>query len=243
MTRWILAAGAVVVAVGMDGRAEYPTLKARPKPLAGIPNYPYEPVNPPAKPTVTGTGQSRLTLGGDGELLSPATVLGGPVTTTRETQTCRTVSMLRRTERTETRERVTTTGATGFPAAVPAELATFTLKDRALTADHCRVSGVSVALSPDGHYAIRYRAELLPDRAAGVGPRRQLFLLTVRGYATDPLGETLTAATKAAVMQIAVEPVWVNKGEPYSGFVEGTSEAVRRNYKWIDRVDVDFTYR
>ena len=106
------------------------------------------------------------------------------------------------------------------------------------------MSGVSLAVSPDGHYAVRYRAELLTDRgAATVGPRRQLFLITVRGYATDPLGETFTAATKAAVMQIAVDPVWVNRGEPYSGFVEGTSEAVRRNYKWIDRVDVDFTYR
>jgi len=243
MRNWILAAAGAALAVA-GGRAEYPTLKARPKPLPGIPNYPYQPANPPARATVTGTGQSRLTLGSDDGLTAPLPV-GGPssTTTTRDTTTCRTASLFRRVERTDTRERVTTTGAAVIARPVPSELATFTLREQALTVDHCRVSGVSVALSPDGGYVIRYRAELHADRAAGLGPRRQLFILTVRGYATDPLGETLTTGTKAAVLQIPVEPVWVNRGEPYSGFVEGTSEAVRRNYKWIDRVDVDFTYR
>lgn len=240
MTRWILVVGAIA-AVGLNGRAEYPTLKARPKPLVGIPNYPYEPANPPPRATVTGTGQSRLTLGGDTDPVPPSLV-GGPVTTTRETQTCRTVTIGRRTERTETRERVTTTGVAGAAAPVPSEIATFTLRDQALISDDCRVSGVSVSMAPDGRYTVRYRAEVLADRGA-VGTRRRLVILTVRGLATDPLGEARTAATKAAVVQLALEPAWVNKGEPYSGFVEGTSEAVRRNYKWIDRVDVDLTSR
>lgn len=241
----LLAAVALLVALAPTGRAEYPTLKARPTPLAGVPNYPYQPANPPPRPTVTGTGQSRITLGEPGAVHTPGIsgASGTGVSTTRETQTCRTVSTLFRTVRTETRERTTTTGTDRLPDSVPSEVATFTLRESALTADGCRVSGVSVVLSPDGRYAVRYRADFLPTSAAGVGAKRQLFLLTVRGYAADPLGETAGTAMRAAVVQLPVESVWVNRGEPYQGFAEGTSEAVRRHYNWIDRVDVDFTYR
>lgn len=243
MRNWILAAATTAVAVA-GGRAEYPTLKARPKPVAGIPNYPYQPANQPARATVTGTGQTRITLGSETVGLPPGgTGTESVTTTTRDTTTCRNASLFRRVERTDTRERVTTTAVAAAPRSVPTELATFTLRGQELAVDHCRVSGVSVALSPDGGYVVRYRAEMLADRPTGLGPRRQLFLLTIRGYAADPLGETRTAGMKAAVLQLPVEPVWVNRGEPYSGFVAGTSEAVRRNYKWIDRVDVDFTYR
>ena len=248
MKRWILAVGGLALALS-TGQAEYPTLKVRPKPLQGVPAYPYQPSGTPPRASVTGTGQSRINVGDPGA--PPPTVLDsltGSTTTTKETTICRTVTSHRKTERTLTQERVTTTGPGQQAVAVPGEAATFAMKDQTLRADHCSVSGISVTLYPDGQYAIRFRADqsvaTRNDTVQSPNPfRRNLFVLTVRGYAADPLGETRIAATKAAVLQIPVEPFWVNRGEPYQGFVEGSSDAVKRNYKWIDRVDVDFTYR
>ncbi len=250
MKRWILAAGGVAIALGMEGRAEYPTLKARPKPLDGIPAYPYQSSGSPPRTTVTGTGQPRLGVGTPGEV--PTTVLDAPAgiatSTTRDTTTCTMTATRHKTVRTESRERVTTTGPAPVTEAVPGEAATFTLREQVLRVDHCSVSGVSVVLYPDGKYAVRFRADqtLAPraDTVQSPNPfKRNLFVLTVRGYANDPLGETRIAATKAAVLQIPIEPFWVNRNEPYAGFVEGSSDAVKRNYRWIDRVDMDFTYR
>ena len=239
MKRWILAAAGVAFALGMQGRAEYPTLKARPKPLDGIPGYPYQPSSTAPKGTATGTGQSRIGLGNPGEAPTVIESPGIGTTTTRETTTCTVSATCRKTVRTETRDRVTTTGPASAVMPVPTEAATFALKERSLRVDHCSVSGVSVTLYPDGKYTVSFKAEM----GAALALKRNLFLLTVRGYANDPLGETKGSATKAAVIQIPMEPFWVNRSEPYTGFIEGSSDAVKRNYKWIDRVDMDFTYR
>ena len=150
MKRWMFAVAALTAAAGLEGRAEYPTLKVRPKPLGGIPAYPYEPSAPPARPSVTGTGQSRIGVGIEG---SPSTLFAPPpgtTTTTRESSGCRTVTTRRKTERTVQEERVTTTGPYAVVESVPGEAATFAMKDQELRVHHCSVSGISIVLYPDG---------------------------------------------------------------------------------------------
>ncbi len=266
MTRWsVLAAAVVAVGVGVgDGRAEWPTMRAKPKPLPGIPAYPYQTTSPMTqpKPLATGTSLPRLTVGGDSDPLRALSLEPGSTTTVRETTTRTTTAGRCRGERVEKTERVTTT-TTGIAGSGPVDttVATFSLLDQVIRVDHCTLSKVSVALYPDGKYVIAFRADQNPQPAdplartltargtgidTGLDPvqfRRNKFFVTVRGYAADPLGERGIGATKAAVLELPVEPFWVNRGEPYPATVEGTSEAVRRNFKVVERVDVDFTYR
>ena len=49
--------------------------------------------------------------------------------------------------------------------------------------------------------------------------------------------------SRRVVAEMYEDPFWVERGEPYRGLAEGTSEAVRRNFKLVDKVEVDFTYR
>lgn len=263
MSRWsVLAAAVVVVGVG-EGRAEWPTMRAKPKPLPGIPVYPYQTTSPMAapKPLATGTSLPRLTVGTDPDPLRAPPVGLSTTTTTRETITTRTAAGRCRGERVEKTERVTTT-TTGVAGGGPVDttVATFSLLDQVIRVDHCTLSKVSVALYPDGKFVVAFRADQNPQPAdplaaslrSSVGVdtgldqvqfRRNKFFVTVRGYAADPLGERGIGATKAAVLELPVEPFWVNRGEPYSATVEGMSEAVRRSYTVVERVDVDFTYR
>ena len=140
-------------------------------------------------------------------------------------------------------------------------IGTFVLLDEVLRVDHCSLSKVSVVLYPDGAYKITFRADQNPlatdpqaDSLKSTGKsvdtglnanqfRRNKFYVTVRGYAADPLGERGIGATKTAVLEIPLDPFWVSRGETYLGSVEGKSEAVQRNYKLVERVDLDFTYR
>jgi hypothetical protein len=49
--------------------------------------------------------------------------------------------------------------------------------------------------------------------------------------------------TTPALVEFPIEPFWVQKGEPYSGFVTGRSDAVRKYFHAVDRIEVEFTYR
>ena len=260
MNWWrVLTVGGVMVVSG-GASAEWPTLRAKPQPLPGLPNYPYQPTSTTTqpKPTATATGLPRLTIGTEGD---PLALPAGPLpttTTTRESTTTRTTAGRRCADQTTTTTRETFTTPT-LPT--PTSAATFNLLDQVIRVDHCTVSKVSVVLYPDGKYVIAFRADQNPPAADPLTPtlkargtgidtgldsvqfRRNKFTLTVRGYAADPLGERGTRGTKAAVLDLPVEPFWVNRGEAYHGLVEGTSEAVRRSYKLVERVDVDFTYR
>ena len=75
--------------------------------------------------------------------------------------------------------------------------------------------------------------------------KRNQFVVRVRGYANYPNGAATRVAgpTPPAVVELDLEPFWVQKGEPYSGFFTGRAEAVRRYFTAIDRVEVEFTYR
>lgn len=254
---------AAVLATGGVACGEWPTLRAKPQPLPGIPPYPYQPTattQPKPTATATATGLPRLTLGTEGDQQALPAGLLPTTTATRETTTTRATAGRCRIDHTTTTTRETTTTTT--PVLSPStSAATFTLLDQVIRVDHCTVSKVSVTLYPDGKYVLAFRADQNPPAAdpltpalkargtgidTGLDPaqfRRNKFYLTVRGYAADPLGERGTRGTKAAVLDLPVEPFWVNRGEAYHGLVEGTSEAVRRNYKLVERVDVDFTYR
>ncbi len=133
-----------------------------------------------------------------------------------------------------------------------------------MQAGHCYLSRVAVMLHDDGTYQLSFRADQNPrpgpDSPApptefAEGPRltqqtgqlkRNLFLVRVRGYAGggtvsgDRPGPNLG---RPAVWELPVEPFWVQNGEPYPGFVSGRAEMVRRYFEYIDRVEVEFTYR
>jgi len=133
-----------------------------------------------------------------------------------------------------------------------------------MQADHCFLSRVAVALHDDGSYNLSFRADQNP-RPGGDSPalpteftegprltqqtgqlKRNLFLVRVRGYAGSGsvTGERPGPDLgRPAVWELAVEPFWVPNGEPYPGFVSGRSEMVRRYFEYIDRVEVEFTYR
>ena len=68
MKRWYLCSIAVLAVSAETGEAEFPTLRARPKTLPGLPPYPYAPTSGQPKPTVTGTSFPRLDLGDGTEL-------------------------------------------------------------------------------------------------------------------------------------------------------------------------------
>jgi hypothetical protein len=269
MNRWtMLALGGVLISTA-PGLAQWTTARARPTPLPGLPAYPYQPTatsaqTTPPKPVATGTGLPRLDLGTPPDpLRAPAPFDLGTSTTTRETTTTRTTAGRRGSDCTTTtvRETTITSGGTGFGLPPTDQAAVFTLLDEVIRVDHCTLSKVSVAIYPDGKYLVSFRADQNPLPADPLTPtlrtrgtaidtgteagqfRRNRFYVTVRGYAADPLGERTVGATKAAVLELPLDPFWVNRGETYSGKAEGTSEAVKRNFKLIDRVDVDLTYR
>lgn len=263
MKRWYLCSIAALAVSAETGEAEFPTLRARPKTLPGLPPYPYAPTSGQPKPTVTGTSFPRLDLGDGTEMklelaTDAATVTANERTLTRKVSTLFKVKTATRTDRTSV--------ATPTVIARPSEIVTnsaasFQLFDQVLKVDHCSVSGVSVTFYPEGRFAIRFRADQNPLPSDPLTPtlraatnaattnldpvqfKRNKFSITVRGYAADPLGEGKVGATKAVLVELPVEPFWVERGKPLNGFVEGTSESVRRNYKLIDRVDLDFTYR
>ncbi len=128
--------------------------------------------------------------------------------------------------------------------------------------DHCFLSRVAVALHPDGLYQVSFRADQnplpgpgSPVEVAAVDARltlqtsqlrRNLFVLRVRGYGNYPAAATddgVPGLSRPVLWEQPLEPFWVQRGEPYSGYIPGQSEAVRRAFAYIDRVEVEFTYR
>ena len=138
----------------------------------------------------------------------------------------------------------------------------FQLATPRLQVDHCSLTRFAVAMHDDGAYQISFRADqnplpgdnpALPPPAGDGGRatlqtghlRRNLFVVRVRGYAGDavvaPRGTP--GLGHPAVVEFPVEPFWVQRGVPYPGFVAGRSEAVRRYFALVERVEVEFTYK
>jgi len=212
---WIGAALSVGIAAA-SAWGELPRGKTRPRPACGIPDYAYS-NNAAAKPTTTAVTLVRV----------PA-------------------------------NRLTTATAT------PASPQVYQLAQVRMQVDHCFLSRVAVGLYDDGNFAITFRADQNPapsdDPASPLRgddfppPRatlqtaqllRNQFLVTVRGYANYPVeaNPPKLAAPKPALVEFKVEPFWVERGKPYSGNVTGISEMVRRNFEFIDRIEVEFTYK
>jgi hypothetical protein len=132
-----------------------------------------------------------------------------------------------------------------------------------LRLDHCFLSRMGVVLEADGGYRVSFRADQNPipvadamspvRRADVIGPgglqtsqlRRNLFRVTVRGYANAAPGTSRPGPvpTAPAVLDIPIEPFFVERGLPFEGLVEGRSEAVRRAFPLVERVEFTFTYR
>jgi hypothetical protein len=208
-----------VFAIAAGGRAELPRHHARPRALPGVPNYDYRmTVNPP--PTVTA-------------MSLPKVAVEPPP------------------------------GPRGLPR--PKTYA-FQFAEARLQVDHCFLSRVAVALHEDGDYQISFRADQNPqpqpvgvpgDIRSPLRPgeviettlqtshlKRNLFVVKVRGYAAPQRdGKANLVPAAPALVELPVEPFWVQKGEPYTGNVCGNSWAVAKYFHLIERVEVEFTYR
>ena len=208
----------LAVAAGPAATA-WPRHRVKPCPLPGIPAMPYRTVDAAPKPTLTAVSLVRVP-------------------------------------------------ATPAPSAVPlmttdAALQVFQLRETRLQIDHCFLSRVAVTLHPDGRYQVSFRADQNPmpgdrDVRSPLRPgevvnvplqttqfRRNLFIVKVRGYGVFPtLGDRPSLAPGQPVLvELPVEPFWVQRGEPYAGLAEGHSDAVRQFLPLLDRVEVEFTYR
>lgn len=199
-------------------RVELPRGKARPRPLCSLPGYPYTSVSAaPVPGTLTAVSLVRV----------PAERLPGT------------------------------------PAGDIGATQVYQFLDPRLQLDHCFLSRMAVSLAANGTYRISFRADQNPqpggaDVMSPLPPgealtttlqttqlRRNLFFVTVRGYANSPPvgGRPGPNPTAPVVWEVPVEPFFVERGRPYSGLVEGRSEAARRAYPLVDRVEVEFTYR
>ena len=193
--------------------AELPRGNTKPRTVCGIPDYPYS-SSTAAKPTTTAATLVRV----------PANKLAG---------------------------------ATGVGPQV------YQLNTLRMQSDHCYLSRVAAAFDESGGYTISFRADqnpvvsddpASPLRADDPTPRwtlqtsqllRNQFLVTVRGYANDLVDANplKLAAPKPVLVEFKLDPFWVERGKPYSGKVSGTSDAVRKNFAFIDRLEVEFSYK
>lgn len=198
-------------------RVELHRGKTRPRPVCGIPDYPYTAVR--AVP--------------DPRTVTAISLLGVPA------------------------ERLP-----GATAEAIEDTQVFQFLDPVMRVDHCYLSRMAVALSADGTYRISFRADQNPQPGPDVmSPlvpgdplpaglqtahlRRNLFVVTFRGYgnySADP-ARPAQSASKPVVLEFPIEPFFVERGRPFSGLVEGRSEAVRRAFPLVNRFEVDFTYR
>ena len=206
-------------ALAASSPGELPRATMKPRPACGIPNYPYAPTpSANAKPTTSAVTLNRIPanrLPGGGDPLTPTPMV-------------------------------------------------YQLAASRLQLDHCFLSRVAVSLSADGSYEIGFRADQNPVasndpgsplRSSDAQPAwtlqtaqllRNQFIVKVRGYAAYPLPSTPPnlAPGKPVLVEFPIEPFWVERGKPYSGFISGVaSDAVRKKFEFIDRIEVEFTYR
>lgn len=204
---------AVVGAFAASSPGELPRGVTRPRPICAIPNYLYSTV-PAAKATVTAVSLARI----------PANRLSAAAPPTTNTQV-------------------------------------YQLTEARLQIDHCFLSRFAVALQDDGAYTISFRADQNPVASDDLSSPlrtsdkpwtlqtsqllRNQFIVKVRGYAAYPAPAVppKLAAGKPALVEFPLEPFWVERAKPYSGFVSGKSDVVRKNFEFIDRVEVEFTYK
>lgn len=232
---WLAVSAGVWLASAADA-GELPTHRMRPGTVCGIPNYPYQVVNTTPNLTTTSASLIRVTAG---RAVVPDVIPDSPASGL---------------------------GAVRTPVV-------FQLADTRLQLDHCFLSRVAVTVHDDGRYLVNFRADQNPqlqnlrsdlnlqsvrdiasplklgERVDTVLQttqlRRNQFVLHVRGYAMAPVRQELPGLGlgKPALFDIPITPFMVQRGEPYYGKFEGRSDALRRSFELIDRVEVDFTYR
>jgi len=231
----------VLVGVGAivgGARAELPRAWVKPRPVCGVPEYPYS-ANGLPRPTVTVVSMDRIPL----SRFAPATA-GAPTTGTTAPPTL-----------------------VGSGVVLPSrEPQLYQLSQARMQVDHCFLSRVAVAFHENGEYQISFRADQNPQAGTAdaasplrAGERgqgdlwtlqtgqllRNQFVIRVRGYGNYPAasGVLNTAPGKPVLVDLAVEPFWVQRGQPYTQPLSGRAEVVRRYFDYINRVEVEFTYR
>lgn len=217
--RWKLLIPGMALAAGLpvvSAMGELPRGVTRPKPACGVPGYGYS-NNAAPRGTVTAVSLVRV----------PA-------------------------------NRLTNTGADPYTPQV------YQLKEDRLRVDHCYLSRIAVALHRNGDYEISFRADQNPVPSDDPGsplkigeksPSEELqtgqllrnqFFVTFRGYANFPTAaETAQrpVLTKPALFELPLTPFWVQRGKPHSGRYSDNSSAVKRNFEYIERIEVEFTYK
>lgn len=252
MTRKSIVAGLLVVggagAFAGFGRAELPRHTARPAPLPGIPCYDYR-VVPTPTPTVTAVSLTKVPAG---PVVAPTPVVVGG--TGFAADAARAAPVPQMYQLLETRLKADHCYLSRVAVAFHADGAfqiTFRADQNPQVGDDIR-SPLRTGDRTDAVLRTGERPETTVRQAERADTvlqtgqlRRNQFVVRVRGYASYPAKGTLPAlgVTPPALVEFPIEPFWVRKGEPYSGFVTGRSDAVRKYFTAIDRIEVEFTYR
>jgi hypothetical protein len=222
--RWVVAAGFGLTALVAAG--EVPTKLAKPCPLPGIPDkWAYRP----------DTDRSALVSaqGSPGVLLETALA--------RSTDT-----------------------TVGEPAS-RVKLRYFQMPVRGLFIDHCSITRVVLTIRDDGQYLVSFRAdqhvklsgaigdpviplevEFRPLRSKEVNQlKRNEFTVRFRLLGGSGPRDTLApvGVGRPVLVKLAMDPFWVQRGEPYDFFAKGSSVDVKDYFSLVDLIEVDFSYR
>ena len=227
-SRALLTTCVVTIGAGVSV-AQFPTLTSRPKPVCGLPNYPYTASSIKPKPMLSTTSLNRIDLGD--EFARPA-VPGDPTLVPRGLSAA-TFQMP------DAGLRIDNCSVSRASIVVAAD-GRYVISFRA---DQGPLPTTPTADSLDAAKSIDTTLETRSQK-------RNQFHLTIRAYVGYPLpaqgnvaGGGFTGATKSAVAEFKIEPFWVARGVPYSGLIQGISPELARYYRSIDRFELDFTYR
>ena len=136
----------------------------------------------------------------------------------------------------------------------------FQLSQPNLKADHCELRQLSMLLEPTGRWSLSMRAIHHPRDPATGEPKltmrgdliakqtfqlkRNQFVIKVRAFgAMQNAVRDLDRLPGRPVLFEVERSFWVENGEPITKQLDGVDSAVQRYFSFIDRMEVEFTYR
>lgn len=136
--------------------------------------------------------------------------------------------------------------------ALPSSINVFQLAQPALQIDQCQISGVAITLRQDGRWFINYVGVQDP-KLAGAQKMAQVsalkgnnFHVRIRafGIASPQAGAGGMALAPCELFSLETEPQWFDRGETRAIRLESPifNPAVRENFEFVQRMEVEFRY-
>lgn len=131
------------------------------------------------------------------------------------------------------------------------------VKNPTLTIDHCSISQMSVLLHESGRFTVSLRADqnppgeqqplnvttIEPNRRFTYHLKRNQFHVVARCYVDYGPVRPNALLGKPMVIQLPIDPFWVQKEEPYQLFESDFHPHVQQYFDSIDRVEIEFAYK